>query len=64
MIKIELETQNTATLLASIQRRLEVIQQIEISNPERLSPELQIERGALVPAIFALERALKSPPPH
>lgn len=59
MIKVEFEKQVAAALLASLQRRLEVIHQIENNHPQRLSPAIQEERSALSPAIVALEHALK-----
>ncbi|WP_159732760.1 hypothetical protein [Methylosinus sp. Ce-a6] len=62
MIRIKLEKQNAITLLASLQQRLEVIQQIEARHPEGLSPTLKEERSALAPAIVAIEQALKRPP--
>lgn len=64
MMKIEIEKQNAITLLASLQRRLELIQQIEKQHPDKMSPALQEERGALTPVIVAIEQALKKPHCH
>lgn len=60
MIKIELTRDSAATLLEVLERRLEAIQSVETFEDRVVALEMEKEKEAIVPAIMALERALKT----
>jgi hypothetical protein len=61
-IKIEIERTRAETLLELLERRLEVIQKLEILNGPVASLEIEREKGVIIPLMVALESALKTPP--
>jgi hypothetical protein len=63
-VKIELERTRAETLLELLERRLEVIQKLEILNGPVASLEIEREKGVIIPLMVALEAALKTPPPQ
>lgn len=58
-IKIELTRDNATTLLEILERRLEAIQAAERIDDPVVALEMEKEKEAIVPAIMALEGALK-----
>lgn len=62
MIRIELERTVAADLIDVLERRLEVVHALEKTSGSRLVDEFEREKSAIVPALIALEAALKTPP--
>jgi hypothetical protein len=61
MLKVELERDAAQALLASLERRLEVIHDVEKASSREIAEFVTHERDTLVLAIIALEAALKRP---
>jgi hypothetical protein len=62
MIRIELERAVAGNLIEVLERRLEVVQALEKAGGSIVVDEFEREKSAIVPALIALEAALKVPP--
>ncbi|WP_400766747.1 hypothetical protein [Methylosinus sporium] len=63
-LSLMLERSDAATLLESLERQLEALQKIERADGDELYSAAQREKSAIIPAIMALESALRASRPH
>ncbi|WP_156967764.1 hypothetical protein [Methylosinus sp. PW1] len=63
-LSLTLERVDAATLLESLERQLEALQQIEHADGDELYSAAQREKSAIIPVIMALESALRASRSH